>query len=180
MKRWLVCLPLVILMAFTLSCQDQQALAELGKMKAQAEVEEQNKALVKGLFDGLNNKNDEIIGELCAPDYAWYFPSNNPKPLSREEELEFVKLVWAGFPDINWNIEEIVAADDEVLTRFIATGTHQGEFQGIPATGNKIESSGIAIHRIVNGKIVEAREEADLLGMMQQLGMELRPAAVEE
>ena len=62
MKRWLVCLPLVILMAFTLSCQDQQALAELGKMKAQAEVEEQNKALVKGLFDGLNNKNDEIIG----------------------------------------------------------------------------------------------------------------------
>ncbi len=57
----------------------------------------------------------------------------------------------------------------------IVTGTHQGEFQGIPATGNEIEVSTILIWSFKNGKIVEEREEANWLGMMQQLGMELKP-----
>ncbi len=51
---------------------------------------------------------------------------------------------------------------------------------GIPATGNKYESSGILINRIENGKIVEAREELDQLGMMMQLGMELKPKEEEK
>jgi steroid delta-isomerase-like uncharacterized protein len=138
-------------------------------------VEEQNKELVKRIFEGLNERNADIFEELYAPDYAWYFPSNNPKPLSREEELGFVKIIWDGFPDMNWSIEELIAKDDRIIVRFIARGTHIGEFQGIPATGNKIESSGIWIARIENGKLVEVREDADLLGMMQQLGMELKP-----
>ena len=50
MKRWLVFLPLVILMAFTLGCQDQQAIAELEEMRAQAELEEQSKAIVSGVL----------------------------------------------------------------------------------------------------------------------------------
>jgi len=59
-------------------------------------------------------------------------------------------------------------------------GTHQGEFQGIPATGNKVEISGIIISRIENGKIVEEREDWDLLGFMQQLGLELKPKEVKK
>ena len=58
--------------------------------------------------------------------------------------------------------------------------THQGEIQGIPPTGNKIEASGIMIHRVENGKVVEDREEADMLGLMQQLGMELKPKEVKK
>jgi len=54
-------------------------------------------------------------------------------------------------------------------------GTHEGEFRGIPATGNKVEVSGIMMTRIENGIIVEDKEEADMLGFMQQLGMELKP-----
>jgi len=175
MKKLLMVIPLVILLCFTFSCQDKEAMAELEEMKAQAEVEEQNKALVKRIFEGLNEKNADIYEELYAPDYAWHFPSNNPKPLSREEEHGFVKILWDAFPDINWSIEELIAKDDRIIVRFIARGTHEGEFQGIPATGNKIESSGSWIARIENGKLVEVREDADLLGMMQQLGMELKP-----
>ena len=72
-------------------------------------------------------------------------------------------------------MEELFASDDKVIFRFIQRGTHEGEYRGIPATGKKYESSGILITRIVNGKIVEQREEFDLLGMMMQLGMELKP-----
>jgi predicted ester cyclase len=53
----------------------------------------------------------------------------------------------------------------------------RGSIQGIPASGNKIELSGIAVVRIENGKVVEEREESDMLGLMQQLGRELKPKA---
>ena len=80
-----------------------------------------------------------------------------------------------GFPDFAYSIEELIAEDDIVMSRFIFRGTHEGEFQGIPATGNKIEVSSILMIRIQNGKIVEFKEELDQLGMMMQLGFELKP-----
>jgi predicted ester cyclase len=58
-----------------------------------------------------------------------------------------------------------------VATRFTLRGTHQGPFFGIPPTGKQVHVTGITIHRIVNGKIVEQRVEMDMLGLMQQLGV---------
>jgi len=176
MNRSLVFLPLVILMAFTLGCQDQQALAELEEMKVQAEVEEQNMDLVKRFIEELNSQNGEIYMEICAPD----FPSNSPDPLSREEEMEFVKGIWESFPDITWIIEDIFASDSRVFAQLTTRGTHEGEFMGMAATGKPFSGSLSLAFRIEDGKLVESREEADMLGIMQQLGMELRPAAVEE
>ncbi len=175
MKKLLITLPLALILCFMVGCQDKEAMAELEEMKAQAEVEEQNKALIKRTFEGLNNKNDEIYQELYAPDYAWYFPSNNPKPLSREDAVETIKMFWKGFPDMSLSIEEIIAVRDKTIVRFVIRGTHEGEFMGIPATGKKVELSGIIISRIENGKWVEEWEEMDIMGLMQQLGMELKP-----
>lgn len=76
----------------------------------------------------------------------------------------------AAFPDGRWTIEDQVAEGDKVVTRFSFTGTHQGEFMGIAPTGKRVTTSGMVIDRIVEGKIVEEREEWDALGMMQQLG----------
>jgi len=149
-------------------------MAELEEMKAQADVEEQNKEVVKGYIEEINKGNAEVFKEFCAPEYAFYNPSNSPKPLSREETIEFHKMVHRAFPDANWSVEELFAVGDRVIVWNIVTGTHEGEFQGIPATGNKIEVSSILMLRIQNGKIVEEREEADILGMMMQLGMELK------
>jgi steroid delta-isomerase-like uncharacterized protein len=95
--------------------------------------------------------------------------------MSREETIEFIKMVFMAFPDVNWNVKELSAIGDRVIVWNIVTGTHEGEFQGIPGTGNKIEVSSILMLRIRNGKIIEEREEADMLGLMQQLGMELKP-----
>ena len=177
MKKLCLIIPLVLILCFMVGCQDKEAIAELEAMKAQAEVEEQNKALVKRFYEEFNKGNVEIMKELCAPDYSFYYPSNSPKPMSREEIIEIVKMILKAFPDYNWTIEEIIAVRDKVITRITERGTHEGEYFGIPATGNKFEMSVIWITRIENGKIVEDREEQNTLGMMQQLGMELKKSA---
>ena len=174
MKRYLCAVPLVLLLCFSFACQDKADTAELEKFKAQAAVERQNEALVTRAFDERNKKNADVYQELYAPDYAWHFPSNNPKAMTREEQSGFVKLLWAASPDFRWDIEEMVAHGDRVIARFVARGTHTGEYQGVRPTGNRFEASGIWMARIKNGKIVDAREDLDLLGMMQQLGMELK------
>jgi ketosteroid isomerase-like protein len=175
MKKLLCVVLLFLLSCFTLACQDKAAMAELEKFKAQAAVEGQNGALVTRVFDELNKKNADVYQQWYAPEYGWHFPANNPKGLTREEEAEFVKLLWAGFPDIRWDIVEMIASGDTVVARFMVRGTHKGEYRGLLPTGNTFESGGVWTARIKNGKLVEVREEADVLGWMQQLGMELKP-----
>jgi len=180
MKKSLLIIPLVILLCFTFSCQNKEAMAELEKFKAQAEVEEQNKALVNCVYEVVNKGDIEAYKEMLAPEYVWYLPSRSTKPISRKEIIEFVKMLQNGFPDFAYSVEELIAEDDIVISRFIFRGTHEGEFQGIPATGNKVEMSGIMMTRIENGKLVEDKEEYDGLGFMIQLGMELKPKEAEK
>ena len=175
MKKLLMIIPLVIFLCFTFSCQDKEAMAELEAMNAQADVEEQNKALMRKSFEEWNKGNSDFFMETTTPDYVYYSPSGNPNPMSREDAVESVKMFWKGFPDISFSIEEIIAEGDKITTRFVARGTHEGEFMGIPATGNKIELGAIIISRIENGKFVEEWEEMDIMGLMMQLGMELKP-----
>ena len=175
MKKYLYVVPLVLVFCFTITCQDKAAMAELEKFKTQAAVEQKNMALVTKTFDELNKKNADVYQELYAPDYGWYFPANNPKPLTREEEAGFVKLLWAGFPDIRWQLVEMFAGGDRVMVRFAVRGTHTNEYQGLPPTGKAFESGGVWTGRIKDGKLVEGREESDVLGWMQQLGMEVKP-----
>jgi len=84
------------------------------------------------------------------------------------------------FPDLVQTIEEIIARGDKVIVRTIAHGTHLGDHEGIPVTGNKIVFSAIRIFQIDNGKIIKVWEESDLLGLFQQLGMELKPKETEK
>jgi len=179
MKKSLTQLFLVIslcfLLCFTFSCKNQGAMAELEEFKAQAEVEEQNKELVKRFYEACNERDFEALKEVVAPWYAWYVPSRNTEPISREGSMEFVREIFKAFPDCHWSIEDLIAEGNIVVSRFIMRGTHEGEFEGIPATGNKVEVSGFMMTRIENGKYVEDKEDVDMLGMMMQLGMELKP-----
>jgi len=85
-------------------------------------------------------------------------------------------MEFQGFPnDYNFTTHELIAKGDKVIARVTVTGTHEGEYYGIPASGNKIEFGVIDIFHIKEGKIVETREEIDSLGLMRQLGMELKP-----
>ena len=175
MKKLLMILPMALILCFMVGCQDKEALAELEAMKAQAEVEEQNKDIVRKFLEELDRGNIENVMELFAPNFLWYTPSNSPTPMSKEETYEFLKMIYEAFPKWQHKMEEIIAVGDKVIARAIDYTTHEGEFQGIPATGNKVEFGVIVIYSIDKGKIVEMREEGDMLGFFQQLGMELKP-----
>ena len=66
-------------------------------------------------------------------------------------------------------MQDQVAEADKVVTRWSATGTHAGDFAGVPATGRRV--TGIHIHRVRHGRLIEHWEELDLLGVLRQLGV---------
>lgn len=75
----------------------------------------------------------------------------------------------AAFPDTSVEIVHLLGENDMVTVHFRATGTHQGRFQGIEPTGNRVEVTGMAIKRLHNGKIVEEWQIFDALGLLRQL-----------
>ena len=174
MKKLYMILPLALILCFMFGCQDKAAMAELEAFKAQKEVEEQNKEIVNRLFEELNKGNVEIWKELCAPEFLYYYPSETTEPMSLEQNYEHFQMAFKSFPDFNLKTHELIAKGDKVIARQTVTGTHEGDYHGIPAT-NKIKFSVILILQFKDGKCIETRDEGDYLGFMQQLGMELKP-----
>ncbi len=131
----------------------------------------ENKAIMRRLIEEGFNKGDlELFDELVAPDFV--NRSAPPGvPATREGWKQLSSMLRAGFPDVQFHIEDEIAEGDLVTTRFTGHGTHQGELMGIPATGKEATFSGINIARIAGGKVVERWEEFDMLSVMVQLGV---------
>jgi predicted ester cyclase len=94
--------------------------------------------------------------------------------------LDSVRGFYQGFvaalPGCQLSIEGVVSEGDQVACRFTVRGTHQGELMGVPATGKDVTVPGITIMRFVNGKCIERWNQADFLGMLQQIGAIPAPA----
>ncbi|MDT7816614.1 MAG: hypothetical protein QOJ42_6530 [Acidobacteriaceae bacterium] len=89
---------------------------------------------------------------------------------------DILRAMRAGFPDIVFSIEEQVAERDKVASRFEWTGTHRGEFLGIPATGRTVRVWGMVIDRLEDGRIKDTRIIMDTFGLLGQLGVLPSPA----
>ena len=131
---------------------------------------EENKALMRRFWEGVfNQKNLEVIDEVCTADMAYHGPTG---PIQgREAFKQFIAMYLNAFPDFHITIEDMVAEGDRVAVRQTTTATHQGELMGIPPTGKRISISGIHITRVVEGKGVEDWGSDDMLGLLQQLGV---------
>jgi len=134
--------------------------------------EEKNKAILQRLVEEvLSAQGDlDVADELFAPDYVGHNPADPEDVRGPEGAKERVSMHRNAFPDVRLSIEEQVTEGDRVVTRWIASGTHQGEMMGIAPTGNQVRVDGITISRMEDGKIVEEWELFDNLGLMQQLG----------
>ena len=175
MKKLVCAVSLILLLCSAFACKDKEGQAALAEMKAQAELEARNVELIKTLVTELDKGNVEIFLKLYAPDFKFYFPSNNVTPLTREDEIAMAKMMYSAIPDMKHVITDIFAVKDMVVARFFVQGTHQAELEGIAPTGKKVVISGISIFRIKDGQVVEEIEDANMLGFYQQLGMELKP-----
>ena len=90
---------------------------------------------------------------------------------------DILRAMRAGFPDIVFSIQEQITEGDKVASRFEWTGTHKGEFFGIPATGRPVRVWGVVIDRLVDGRIKDTRIIMDTMGLMTQLGALPSPPA---
>ena len=129
---------------------------------------EENKSLVRSAFDETVKRNWAALDELYTTDYVWHQPGS-PEPLTSEESDQFMLTFLSAFPDCSYTIEDMIAEDDKVVTRFTFRGTHKGDYMGIPATGKEIMLTSIMISHITEGKIVEEWQEFDGYSFMQQL-----------
>ena len=133
---------------------------------------QENKAVSRRVAQEIfNGGNLDLADELYAPDYVLHDPSL-PEALHGPEGIkQYAAMSLGAFPDAHVTVEDQIAEGDKVVSRWTATGTHTGDFMGIPPTGRSIEISGITINRFSGGKIAEDWYQSDDLGMMQQLGV---------
>jgi steroid delta-isomerase-like uncharacterized protein len=118
----------------------------------------------------LNGGNIDSAGEFFRDDMVEQvpFPGQGPGLSGLKDVLRGMRTA---FPDMQWTIEEQIAEGGKVVTRFEWTGTHRGDFLGVPATGRSVKVWGIVIDRLEAGKIKDTRIIMDTLGLMMQLGV---------
>jgi steroid delta-isomerase-like uncharacterized protein len=117
----------------------------------------------------LNGKNLDVVDELIARDFVEHVAGE-----ARRTGAEGFKAARrrrnAVFPDWSVRVDDLIAEGDKVVVRATGSGTHRGEFMGIPPTGRRISVTWIAIYRVKDGKLAEHWQNIDELGMLKQLG----------
>lgn len=132
---------------------------------------EDNRALGHRWEEIWNHDKDlSVIDEIVDANFV----SHSAPPelsLGRQGVRQWATLFRKAFPGLTARADDVIVEGDKVVERFTGSGTHRGEFFGIPPTGKRFTVTGINIFRIENGKIVEHWGNEDALGMMQQLGV---------
>jgi predicted ester cyclase len=110
------------------------------------------------------------VDELFANDYVEHGGTGEDTRGAKDYKQSMSEF-FSAFPDIHFTLDDMVVEGDKVAVRFTFSGTHKGEFMGIPPTNKKWTMWGIYIDRIAGGKFVESWVRYDTLGLMQQLGL---------
>ncbi len=137
--------------------------AEIGSLVAQA-VETYNDP----------ERRDEYL-DIHHPDVVAYGIA--PDPVGFEGVREMYESIWEGMPDATIQIGDFLIDMDRLALRFVVTGTHTGPLLGVPPTGRAIRLEGQTIAIVRDGKIIERRTTADLLGVLVQMGAVPAPGA---
>ncbi|MFH1068756.1 MAG: ester cyclase [Candidatus Glassbacteria bacterium] len=140
--------------------------------------EEKNKELVRRFYALIDNGELEKVKELMTEDYTLHYVGI-PEPLDGNTTIQLVKGFYTAFPDYVHVIDAIITAGNEAAVRLTFHATHQKEFEGIPATGKPVTYSGMHMITITRGKVRKMWALEDSLGLMQQIGMELKPKVAE-
>ena len=128
------------------------------------------RALSRRWFDEVwNNRNRAAIAELSHPEAQVLGLAEPGKAIRIDQFLPFYERFLATFPDIHITVDDVIVEGDQSALRLRATGTHTGGAMGVPPSGNRVNLSGIIWTRWKDGKIIEAWNEFDALGMMQQM-----------
>ena len=135
-------------------------------------MSEQNKALARRFFlEVCDGRKPGVADEIFAAGHRYDDPASPGIPEGPNGMKLLSSTYYTAFADAYWKVDEQVAVDDVVVTRWTAGGTQTAELMGIPPTMRKVQVAGISFQRISAGRIQETRSLWDALGMLQQLGV---------
>jgi steroid delta-isomerase-like uncharacterized protein len=174
MKKLVVILPLALILCFMVGCQDKEAMAELERLKSAETIEQENITVFRQFHEAVDSQDIDRFIAFFAPGAVCHGAVPN-EDVTAENAAQFLLPFLEAFPDLNHKIEDIWSKGDKVVARILIEGTHKAEVMGIPPTGKKLSYYQISMAQIVDGKIKEGWRITDNLGMMMQLGMELKP-----
>ena len=133
--------------------------------------EAQNVAILERFVEEVINQGRlEAADELAHEDFIELDPLPGQQQ-GRQGLKDVIAMMRAAFPDIYWVVEETIASGDKVVSRFKWSGTQQGDFAGIPATGRQVTVPGVVIDRVSDGKMADSRIVMDTFSLMLQLGV---------
>ncbi|WP_461452256.1 ester cyclase [Mucilaginibacter sp.] len=133
-------------------------------MSKQVNIEAQKK-----FGEAINSGKLENLKDLVSEDVI----ENDPAPgqaKGAQGYIDFFTTLHIAFPDMKIEVDQLVADEDNVAFAYTLTGTHKGNFNGIPATGKKIKARGLQISKFKNGKMIERWGSSDELGILKQIG----------
>ena len=135
---------------------------------------ERNKAILRRVWDDAWNEGRlDVIDEIFHPDVVDHGQAPGLTKQGPEGAKEAVMQFRTPVPDLHITVEDMLAEGDKVLTRWTARGTQTGQLGPIPPTGKRAELHGMTVNRLVDGRIIEAWDNFDWLGLMRQLGVGL-------
>ena len=136
-------------------------------------MSEENKRLVSRIYDeAISSGFYDVIDELISPNYVSHgLPKSLTKSMNGPQGFrQIIETIRSGFPDLYMLVEEQIAEGDQVSNQGYITGTHRGEFLGVPASGQQIKVNVISIWRFENSKVLENWVQIDFMSLMQQIG----------
>ena len=136
-------------------------------------MSEQNKTLIRRYLQAVdeNTTGDwSILDDFFSPDFVAHNPPLPGVPLNLEGMKQAAEIFRVASPGAQHQVKLQVAEDDLVVSHIVGQGLHAGPLLGIPPTNRSIETEGIAIHRIRNGRIVEYWSVTDVARVLQQIG----------
>jgi steroid delta-isomerase-like uncharacterized protein len=136
--------------------------------------EEENKTLVRRLVEGWQDGHDpEVARAILADDFVDH--TGPVEQEAKEPGIKWFSYIWQAFPDFSVDIKLQIAEGDMVATLKTFSGTHEGEFMGIPPTGRRVAFDVFDMLHVRDGRVVEHWNVQDFAGLMQQLGASSAP-----
>lgn len=138
----------------------------------------ENKQRAQAYLAAIENHNDGVIEDLedfVAADVVNHSPASSDELEGEtthgiEAFRRHAEAITTAFPDLSFDVRDVIAEDDRVMVRLVLTGTHEGEAMGFEPTGREVSISTIVVYRFEDGKIVERWDESNPLGFLQQIG----------
>lgn len=130
-----------------------------------------NRAVVRRYFEeAMNEYRLDVVNEIIHPDFIFTIPTHGGAH-GPEEFKDEVTMLHTAFPDIHFYIEDEFADRQRVAVRWVARGTHLGDFLGNAPTGRRFWIDGIGSYRLADGKLIENRVNEDSLNLLIQIGV---------